>query len=219
MKRRGLIPRMALAGVLLATVVIVSAHPATADPCADVDVVFARGTGEPPGIGRVGQAFVDALAPQLGGRTVSTYGVDYPAGINFLTTADGANDAAAHIAWMTEQCPGTQLVLGGFSQGAAVVSMLAGVPPLGRTIGTFGSAPPLPQPSADAIRAVAVFGNPGQRFGTPLSSTGLFAGRAIDQCSPGDPICVQGGRDRAAHSNYELPPYNLQAANFVAGRL
>jgi cutinase len=210
---------MALAAVLVAAPVVVAAQPAAADPCADVDVVFARGTGEPPGIGRVGQAFVDALAPRLGGRSVSSYGVNYPAGINFLTTADGANDAAAHIAWMTEQGPGTQLVLGGFSQGAAVVSMLAGVPPIGSTIGTFGSAPPLPPPSADAVRAVAVFGNPGQRFGTPLSSTGLFAGRAIDQCSPGDPICVQGGRDRAAHSNYELPPYNEQAADFVASRL
>lgn len=211
---------MALIAVVIAALVVGDpVHPAAADPCADVDVVFARGTGEPPGIGRVGQAFVDALTPQLGGRSVSTYGVNYPAGINFLTTADGANDAAAHIAWMTDQCPGTQLVLGGFSQGAAVVSMLAGVPPLGSTIGTLGSAPPLPSPSADQIRAVAVFGNPGQRFGTPLSSTGLFAGRAIDQCSPGDPICVQGGRDRSAHSNYELPPYSDRAANFVAGRL
>jgi cutinase len=214
-----------MCGPALAAVVITApvvggpVQPAGADPCADVDVVFARGTGEPPGIGRVGQAFVDALTPQLGGRSVSTYGVNYPASINFLTTADGANDAAAHIAWMTDQCPGTQLVLGGFSQGAAVVSMLAGVPPVGNTIGRFGSAPPLPPPSADQIRAVAVFGNPGQRFGTPLSSTGLFAGRAIDQCSPGDPICVQGGRDRAAHSNYELPPYSDRAANFVAGLL
>jgi cutinase len=210
---------MALTAVVIATPMVAPGHPAAADPCADVDVVFARGTGEPPGIGRVGQAFVDALTPQVGGRSVSSYGVNYPAGINFLTTAAGANDAAAHIAWMTQQCPGTQLVLGGFSQGAAVVSMLAGVPPVGNTIGTFGSAPPLPRSSADVVRAVAVFGNPGQRFGTPLSSTGLFAGRAIDQCSPGDPICVQGGRDRAAHSNYELPPYNERAANFVAGRL
>lgn len=215
-----LIRRMALTAVLIAALVGAGpVHPATADPCADVDVVFARGTGEPPGIGRVGQAFVDALMPQLGGRSVSTYGVNYPAGINFLTTADGANDAAAHIAWMAEHCPGTQVVLGGFSQGAAVVSMLAGVPPLGNTIGSFGSAPPLPPASADQIRAVAVFGNPGQRFGTPLSSAGLFAGRAIDQCSPGDPICVQRGRDRAAHSNYEQPPYSDRAANFVASRL
>src|SRR5262249_952704 len=34
---------------------------ASAQPCPDVEVVFARGTGEPPGVGLVGQAFVDSL--------------------------------------------------------------------------------------------------------------------------------------------------------------
>ena len=36
---------------------------------------------------------------------------------------------------MSQQCPSTKLVLGGYSQGAAVVDMLAGVPPLGNKIG------------------------------------------------------------------------------------
>ncbi|WP_369827257.1 cutinase family protein, partial [Mycobacterium sp. E1386] len=49
-----------------------------------------------------------------------------PASYNFLQTADGANDARDHIAEMADQCPATKLVLGGFSQGAAAVSMLAG---------------------------------------------------------------------------------------------
>jgi cutinase len=39
---------------------IASAH---ADSCPAVQVVFARGTGEPDGTGRVGEAFVDALRP------------------------------------------------------------------------------------------------------------------------------------------------------------
>ena len=106
--------------------------------------MFARGTSEPAGIGRVGQALVDALAPQLGGRSLGTYGVNYPASYDFLTTADGANDAAAHIKSMAQQCPATRIVLGGYSQGAAVVDMLAGVPILGNRIGDIGSAPPLP---------------------------------------------------------------------------
>lgn len=192
---------------------------ASADPCSDIEVVFARGTGEPPGIGRVGQAMIDQLGPRIAPRSLGVYAVNYPAGINFLTTADGANDAAGHIAWLADQCPDTRVVLGGFSQGAAAVSMLAGVPPIGDRIGLIGSAPALPPVSADRVAAVAVFGNPGNRFGTPLSGTGLFAGRAIDLCSPGDPICVQGGRLRAAHSAYELPPYPDQAAGFIAGRL
>jgi len=193
------------------------AAPAFADECPDVELVFARGTGEPAGIGRVGQALADTLAPQLGGRTLATYGVNYPAGINFLTTAAGATDAASHIAGMEATCPDTRLVLGGFSQGAAVVSMLAGVPPVGERIGGIGSAPPLPPGTAARIAAAAVFGNPGARFGTPLSSTGIFAGRAIDLCSDGDPICSPGGRDRSAHNGYEFPPYSGLAAGFIAG--
>ncbi|WP_235626987.1 cutinase family protein, partial [Mycobacterium tuberculosis] len=29
--------------------------------CPDVEVVFARGTGEPPGVGGIGEDFIDAL--------------------------------------------------------------------------------------------------------------------------------------------------------------
>jgi len=96
------------------------------------------------------------------------------------------------------------------------MSMLAGVPPVGDRIGTIGSAPPLEAALARNVAAVAVFGNPGNRFGSPLSTTGQFAGRAIELCSKGDPICSD-GRDRSAHSNYELPPYPGQAAAFIAG--
>lgn len=200
----------------------VAALPAAlafADPCSDVEVVFARGTGEPPGLGRVGQSFVDALTPRLGGRTVGTFGVNYPASINFLTTAVGASDAAGYIAYMANQCPDTRLVLGGFSQGAAVVSMLAGVPPLGNTVGSIGSGPPLPPELANKVSAVAVFGNPATRFGTPLSTTGSFAGRAIDLCNLDDPICSTTGSSRAAHNGYEFPPSNEEGADFVASQL
>ena len=210
---------LAVAAVALSVVTVTSgpAPTAGADGCPDVQLIFARGTAEPPGMGRVGDAFFAALQPALGSRRVDAYAVNYPASYNFLTTADGANDARDHIAAMVDQCPATRLVLGGFSQGAAAVSMLAGVPPVGQRIGNFGSAPALDPGLAGKIAAVAVFGNPGNRFNTPLSSTGAFAGRAIDLCSPGDPVCVVGGRDRDAHSDYESPPYPGQAAGFVAG--
>jgi cutinase len=170
-------------------------------------------------MGAVGDALLAALQPKLGSRDVEPYAVNYPASYNFLTTGDAANDARDHIAQMVDQCPSTRLVLGGFSQGAAAVSMLAGVPPLGNTIGNFGSAPALDPGLANKITAVAVFGNPGNRFGTPLSSTGQFAGRAIDLCSPGDPVCVVGGRDRDAHHDYDSAPYPGQAAGFIAGQI
>ncbi len=209
-----------LATAVLAAAALVSAPAPTvsADPCPDVELVFARGTAEPPGMGRVGDALAATLRPQLGGRSLGTYPVNYPAGFNFLTTWVGADDARGHIAWMRDACPGTPIVLGGFSQGAAAVAMLAGAPPVGDRIGAIGSAPPLAPDLAGNVAAVAVFGNPGTRFGNPLSSTGQFAGRAIDLCSQGDPICSE-GRLRSAHSNYELPPYPNQAAGFIAGRV
>ena len=125
----------------VATLTSATAPKARADDCPDVQLVFARGTAEPPGLGAVGDALLAALQPALGSRNVQAYAVNYPASYNFLTTGDAANDARDHIAQMADQCPATRLVLGGFSQGAAAVSMLAGVPPLGNTIGNFGSAP------------------------------------------------------------------------------
>ena len=209
----------AAAVAIAAAVIPAPAASAVSAPCPGVEVIFARGTGEPPGLGRVGQAFVDALAPQLGGRTLDAYPVDYPASLNFLTTADGADDAAAHVVAVSSRCPATQIVLGGYSQGAAVVAMLAAVPPLGSAIGDIGSAPPLAVPFADKVSAAAVFGNPSARFGTPLSTTGLLAGRTIDLCNPDDPVCSPTGSSREAHDGYEFPPFNDDAAGFVAGRV
>ena len=73
-----------------------AASAEAAESCSDVEVVFARGTAEPAGLGRVGQAFVNELQNDLGGRTVSVYAVNYPASYDFLQSAPlGAADASA----------------------------------------------------------------------------------------------------------------------------
>ncbi|AGL28918.1 cutinase precursor cut4 [Mycobacterium tuberculosis CAS/NITR204] len=92
------------------------APPASAG-CPDAEVVFARGTGEPPGLGRVGQAFVSSLRQQTN-KSIGTYGVNYPANGDFLAAADGANDASDHIQQMASACRATRLVLGGISEPA-----------------------------------------------------------------------------------------------------
>jgi cutinase len=189
---------------------------ASADPCPDVELVFARGTSEPAGIGRVGQALADNLAPLLGSRTLGTYGVNYPATYDFLAAADGANDAAAHIQSMAQNCPATRIVLGGYSQGAAVVDMLGNIPPLGNKVGEVGSAAPLAGDLVGNIAGAAVFGNPSAKFSVPLTNSPLFGGRSIDLCSDGDPICSD-GRNPFAHTHYESSGFPGQAAGFVAG--
>ena len=190
---------------------------ASADGCPDVEVVFARGTSEAPGIGRVGQALADALQGQVGGRTVGTYGVNYPATYDFLAAADGATDATNHILGMAQECPNTRIVLGGYSQGAAVVDMLVGIPPVGDRIGEIGSAPPLPGNVSGNIAAVAAFGNPATKFGNPVTAApSPYGRRSIDLCNDGDPICSQ-GRNPFAHTSYESTGMPGQAAGFAAG--
>ncbi|GAB7071930.1 cutinase family protein [Mycobacterium hodleri] len=206
----------AIASAVACTVATLLAAPsASAEPCPDVQLVFARGTSEPPGIGRVGQALLDALTPQLGGRTIAAYGVDYPATYDFLAAANGATDATNFIATTVAQCPSTRFVLGGYSQGAAVMDMLAGIPPLGNKIGEVGSAPPLPVALDGNVAAVAVFGNPSAKFSIPITNS-TFSGRAIDLCADGDPICSD-GRNPFAHTHYESSAFIPQAASFVAG--
>lgn len=189
------------------------APTANAANCNDIEVVFARGTNEPPGIGRVGDAFVYNLRGLVGGRSMGVYAVNYPASYDFLAAADGANDASAHIQYVANNCPNSKIVLGGYSQGAAIVDVLAAVP-----VPVIGFTNPLPPFVADRISALAVFGNPSARIGLPLTSSPTFANRAIDLCNPGDPICSD-GNNVPAHRSYGPDGTAYQAAVFVANRI
>ena len=120
-----------------------TAPAAHAADCNDVEVVFARGTSEDPGIGRVGDAFVNDLRGLIGNRSLGVYAVNYPASYDFLAVADGANDGSGHIQWVANNCPNTKIVLGGYSQGAAVVDVVTSVPVPG-----IGFTNPLPPPAA-----------------------------------------------------------------------
>ena len=173
-----------------------------------------RGTGEPPGVGRVGEAFADSLRSRVVGTSVAVDGVEYPASHDFLRAIDGVNDAGVFIQNITVSCPQTKMVLGGYSQGAAVVDILAAT---GRTI--LGFTSPLPDTVADHIAAVAVFGNPSNRIGDPLTTLSpLYGSKAIDLCNGADPVCSN-GNDTAAHSLYVETGMTTQAAQFVTGRL
>jgi cutinase len=205
-----------LATGTVAAALLISPCPSTmatasADGCPDVEVVFARGTSEPPGLGRVGEGLVNSLRGQTS-RSVGAYAVNYPASYDFGRAADGANDASGHIMWMVENCPGTRLVLGGYSQGAAIIDIVAAAPVPG-----FGFTAPLPPEAADHVAAIAVFGNPSSKIGQPLTNSPVYGFKTIDLCTDGDPICSP-GRLFSAHSGY-TPGMTNQAASFVAGLL
>jgi cutinase len=203
----------------IATVLLVTpgaAPVASATDCPDAEVVFARGTDEPPGLGRVGDAFVDSLRKQAGGMNVGTYAVNYSAGKLQLHGDDGAKDAISHIKSTVSSCPNTKIVLGGYSQGASVVDIVAGVPVAGIK---WGSA--LPPELANNVTAVATFGDVADRAGGSLpTQSALFGSKAIDLCNPNDPICHAGpGNEWSGHTEGYIPVYTTQAAAFVASAL
>ncbi len=190
-----------------------AAAPASALACNDVEVVFARGTSEAPGIGRVGDAFVSALRNQVPYRSIGVYGVNYPASYDFLAAANGANDASAYIQNVVNTCPDTRLVLGGYSQGAAIIDVIASIP-----FPAIGFTNPLPPTVANRVAALAVFGNPSTKIGIPLTSSAIYGHKSIDLCNPGDPICSDGS-SVPAHRAYGPDGSTAQAAAFVASLL
>jgi len=117
------------------------------------------------------------------------------------------------------------MVLGGYSQGAIVIDLITALP-----VAFAGFTPaPMPPEVADHVAAVAVLGNPLDRYlGGPLTSVSpQFGPKAIDLCVPGDPICSPGNtampsRDEMfsdAHLSYVKSGMAIQAATFAASRL
>ena len=211
---------VALFAAGLLTVPALAPHPAVipraSAACPDAEVDFARGREEAPGVGAVGQAFVDSLQNKLPHKTIGEYGVNYPADVS---VTKGSNDMSAHVQSMAASCPNTRLVLGGYSLGAAAADVVVAMTQPG-----FGYTNPLPPALDQHVAAVALFGNATQKVvgAVPGPSPG-FAGKIIDLCAPGDPICTGGIQDLHWHSHLQ-PSYIdsglvEQAANFVAGRL
>jgi cutinase len=204
---------------------VVVAAPASAAPCADVEVVFARGTFEAPGMGYVGDAFVDSLRAKTN-KSVDVYGVNYPASLDFGAAADGVADASAKVQDIVATCPNTKIVLGGYSQGAAVAAYITeDTLPQG-----FNLPPqitgPMPPAVANHVAAVALFGKPTSGFmqviysGAPPITVGpRYTAKTVEECIPADPVCSPTGGDTGAHGQYVASGLTDQAADFVAGKL
>src|SRR6478752_3384275 len=204
------------AALMVATAAIapsIAFAPIASADCPDIEVIFARGTDDTPGLGAVGGAFVNALQSKVGGRSVGSYAVNYPASYDFLAAAGGANDASGHVQFMMGACPNTRLVLGGYSQGAAVMDVIAAVP-----VPAIGFNNPLPPNTPDFVAGIAVFGNPSAKLGLPLTTSPVWGGRSIDLCNADDPVCQTDGQSVPAHRAYAPGPTD-QAAGFIAGLL
>lgn len=98
----------------------------TLQGCRDIIFIFARGSTEAGNMGgSVGPAVSDQLKSRFGERRVATEGVDYAAllSTNFLPGgADpaGITEMKSLITSAASKCPNAQIVVGGYSQGAAL---------------------------------------------------------------------------------------------------
>jgi cutinase len=191
--------------------------PSASAACPGVEVIFARGRIEPPGMGQIGNAFVSALRSKSN-KNIGTYAVQYPAD----TQIDiGANDMSAHVQSMMNNCPDTRLVLGGYSLGAAVTDVVLALP-----FDFFGFKNPLPPGADQHIAAVALFGN-GITWAGPIGNFNpVYNDRTIDLCHGADPICNPADPNtwqnnwpdhlQKAYLSAGMPQ---QAADFVAARI
>jgi hypothetical protein len=206
---------------------------ASAKPCADVEVVFARGSDEPPGVGKVGQTFVDALRSRLTDQSIVVYPVNYAAasglssGVDFdRSVITGIRDEVSHIEWTALDCPDTQMVLGGYSQGAAVTgyataqSVPAGLPD--------ELVPELPRPMPDVVvdhvAAVVLFGKPSatfiRRYDAPPVVVGpLYAPKTREYCARNDTVCDGADGIPLGHLDYPTNGMPANAAEFAANRV
>src|ERR1700749_4436429 len=214
---------VAMSGISVSA--LASAIPAAAaDPCPDAQVVFARGTDDPPGVGPTGQAFIDSLRPRVGAKSLDVDPVNYPAPYNWRNAGeDGIRDAAAHVVSMAHDCPNTKMVLGGYSSGAAVMGFVtsaaapAGIDP--------ASVPkPMDPEVANNVSSVVLFAMPDDKamkfFGEPPVVIGpLYQAKTIKVCAPEDPICSN-GMNFDAHKTYSTNGAIIdQGAAFAASRL
>lgn len=222
-KSRLLAVSIGVAAAATSAIQVAQAPSAEAIPCPDVEVVFARGTTEAPGVGPTGDAFVDALRARTLGKSLGVYGVDYPATIDFPTAVDGINDARAHILATAANCPKTKMVLGGFSQGAAVMGFVtASVVPDG--VSPADVPAPMPPEVANHVAAVVLFGKPSTRFMRAINDPAVtigpqYVGKSIDLCVDNDLVCDSSGRSFSAHNTYIDGGMVDQGATFAANQL
>ncbi|KAI1435957.1 cutinase-domain-containing protein [Xylaria sp. CBS 124048] len=225
MKASILAPVLAAAGV--------SAMPAELSQrqsCPDIYVFGARETTVPPGYGTAGGLVDMVLAAYPGSGSAP---ISYPAcggqsscgGVSYdESAAEGTTAVISAVNSFNSQCPNSQIVLIGYSQGAQIMdNALCG-----------GSGATLSGTALSAVKVAIFMGDPHNVAGLPYNvgtcTAGGFAARPAGfQCSPGsssiiksycdaaDPYCCN-GNDPNTHQGY-VTEYGSQALQFIESKL
>ncbi|KAF8421697.1 cutinase-domain-containing protein [Tirmania nivea] len=142
--------------------------------CNDVIIIFARGTGGAGNIGfGLGPSFVAKVEAALARRVIVQGVLPYAADIlGYLQggSAEGGRSMKALTERAARQCPDAQIVLSGYSQGAQVTHLAAGL---------------LSPTFFPRIAAIVTFGDPKRDDAFP----GILNSKSLVICNPGDLIC------------------------------
>jgi len=227
-----------VAAIALVSGVFLGNAPATAAPgCADIEVLWARGTAEPGApIGYTGLAFIQALRGQTPGRSLNARGVSYAASddfnnrVKFVESVNaGVKSAQNVIKGIAVRCPRSRIVFGGYSQGAVVAGYaLVDKLQIPRKYLAYQryAPPPLPASVTSHLAAVVFFGEPSARFIRDLGAPPIIVGdrfrpKLVRFCAPGDTICngAPVGAPSVQHGLYPFNGMTVAAAAFVVRRL
>ncbi|WP_240193966.1 MULTISPECIES: cutinase family protein [unclassified Gordonia (in: high G+C Gram-positive bacteria)] len=237
-----MLKRLIVCSVLAASAFtgVSSALPAPADAapkCADVHVLFARGTAETaPPLGVTGIAFERSVRAALPGKRVRVEAVSYRASSDFRdklafahTFINGVKSAQSRIKQIAAACPSTDIVVGGYSQGAALAAYAVAddvrMPPSYAAYQRY-TPKPLPASIAPHVKAVVLFGPPSDRFLRDAKAPTMHVGRAyrgktVRYCAAGDTICngARLGGPNAMHLLYPVNGMTDAGARYVARRV
>ncbi|KAI0975901.1 carbohydrate esterase family 5 protein [Xylaria arbuscula] len=176
--------------------------------CRPVIFFFARGSTQDGNIGSdPGPQTIDDLKAAAGGDTVvAAQGLDYPATLlaNLLPQGCDPADASNFAALITQgatQCPTSQLVVSGYSQGAALVHAAAKL---------------LTASVASRVSAAVTFGDTRKKQDGGVIPN-IDASRGLILCHDGDLVCDGTLLITDAHSDYDdLAP---TAVSFITSKL
>ncbi|KAJ3486863.1 hypothetical protein NLG97_g6530 [Lecanicillium saksenae] len=162
--------------------------------CRDIILLWARGSEQEGNMGNIpGITFAELIEKKYGGDKVAVQGLDYTAKTADNFKPKGASDDSINkmkklITDVVKKCPSSRIILGGFSQGAAVV---------------HGATKELDGKVLHRINAVVTFGGTMNRK-HDKKVPNIPKEKTILICNKGDKICEDGKLELSpAHSDYE----------------